>query len=431
VTVTLPREDHAFLGALRIVRILREAGHEAYVVGGAVRDLVMRRSPREYDIATSAKPTEVQALFRRTVAVGAQFGVIRVRIGHQDYEVATYRVDLGYSDGRRPDAVRFASLREDVKRRDFTMNGLALDVETGEVIDLVEGMSDIEAQLIRAIGDPFERFAEDRLRPLRAVRFAAQLGFRIEERTWHAVREAAAGVRQVSIERVRDEVQKMLDSEAPGRGFLLLGESGILREVFPDLDRAVAETRQAIAEVLDRLRGANASTLWAALAWPIHDARAFARRLHLSGAMREAIAGILETARAIQGLQGPDVAVEKRVLRSRWARDAMRLLEARGEALGEDAPAVARARSRLAEWTEQDLFPPRLLSGEDLLSLGLPQGPLIGETLNALEDASLRGEVRTREDALSWLASRLRAVPDPAGRAPEKDPSARKTGPAR
>lgn len=403
--VDLPERDAAFAGARKVVRVLRERGHEAYVVGGAVRDLVMGIRPREYDIATSARPEEVQASFRHTIPVGVQFGVVRVRLWGREYEVATYRVDLGYTDGRRPDGVRFTDLREDVLRRDFTMNGLVLDPESGEVMDFVGGGADIRAGVIRAIGEAAERFAEDRLRPLRAVRFAAQTGFRIEDATWAAVREAAGEVRRVSMERVRDEVDKMLRSARPGLGLRLAHESGLLRAAVPALAEAMGGDAEVPARVLDRLAGREGEVLWAALAWPLgpEGAGRLARALRHSRRMVEAMRGVVQVGRAIRALPDPDAAVEKRLLRSPHAAEAVGVLEAWLAETGEDAECVRHARERLAAWTREDLFPPRLLNGSEVIEAGIPAGPRVGEALRAVEDAQLRGEVLTRDDAIRWL----------------------------
>ncbi len=403
--VPLPARDPAFAGALKVVRTLRKHGHEAYLVGGAVRDLVMGLKPGEYDVATSARPEEVQALFRRTIPVGVRFGVVRVRLEGREYEVATYRADLRYSDGRRPDGVRFTHLREDVLRRDFTMNGLAMDPETGEVVDLVGGLADIRAGTIRAIGTAADRFAEDRLRPLRAVRFAAQTGFTIEQETWEAVREAADGVRVVSRERVRDELAKLLGTERPGLGLRLLHASGILAAVLPDLAFAIGEAVDLSARVLDRLRGQDERALWAALAWPlgVEGAGRLARSLRHSRKMVEAIQAIIGCAQEIRSLPRDDVAQEKRIVRRPLAALAVEILDAWLCETGQDDGCIRHARARLAQWSHEDLYPPRWLSGQEVIAAGVPAGPRVGEALEALEDAQLRGEVRTREEALGFL----------------------------
>jgi poly(A) polymerase len=214
--------------ALRIVRRLRAAGHEALYAGGCVRDALMGKKPHDFDIATSARPEQVQALFPRTVLVGAQFGVILVIEDGSEYQVATFRSDGIYKDGRHPQSVTFGSAQGDAQRRDFTVNGLFYDPIEKRVLDFVGGRKDLETRTLRAIGDPSARFAEDKLRLLRAVRFASVLDFEIEDATWSAVREGASAIHEVSAERIRDELVKIFESSGRVRGFDLLDASGLM-----------------------------------------------------------------------------------------------------------------------------------------------------------------------------------------------------------
>ena len=223
--------------ATEVVRALREAGHEAYLVGGCVRDLLMGAEPGDYDISTSARPLEVRGLFEKTVPVGEAFGVVLVLEGGYTFEVATFRTEGPYEDGRHPSRVEFATAEEDVLRRDFTVNGLLLDPldpASGNVIDHVGGREDIRRKLIRTIGDPDARFAEDHLRMLRAVRFAANLGFEVEPATLQAVRRHAPLVGRTSAERVREELTKLLTRGGARRGMQLLAETGLLQQVLPE-----------------------------------------------------------------------------------------------------------------------------------------------------------------------------------------------------
>src|SRR5579864_9201739 len=237
--------------ATSIVETLRQRGFQAYLVGGCVRDLVLGREPKDYDVATNATPEQVMGIFPETYAVGAQFGVVLVPAPDGDgasdvgmaepakalaVEVATFRSDIGYSDGRHPDEVRFSQdPREDVARRDFTINGMLLDPESGEVLDFVGGRKDLHDGVIRTIGDPERRFAEDKLRMLRAVRFAARFEYAIEPATFAAIEKLAHEIQVVSRERVRDELTRMLTEGHARRAFLLLDESGLLREVLPEI----------------------------------------------------------------------------------------------------------------------------------------------------------------------------------------------------
>ncbi len=222
--------------------------HQAYLVGGCVRDLLLGIEPADYDVTTDATPDEVMRIFPETYAVGAQFGVVLVPIGEagrSTVEVATFRSDIGYSDGRHPDQVRFSkSAQEDVERRDFTINGLLLDPVKNEVLDFVGGRKDLDAGIIRTIGEPELRFAEDKLRMLRAVRFAARFGYTIEPATFAAIQKLAPGIHQVSCERVRDELTKMLTEGHARQAFLLLDQTGLLREVLPEISamKGVAAT---------------------------------------------------------------------------------------------------------------------------------------------------------------------------------------------
>src|SRR3954462_13439313 len=225
--------------ATEIVRTLRQKGHSAYLVGGCVRDLLLRKEPTDYDVATSATPDQVQQYFSQTYPVGAQFGVILVEIGNKDFvEVATFRSDVSYSDGRHPDAVRYTeSARDDVQRRDFTINGLLLDPENDQVLDYVGGEMDLKNGLVRAIGQPDVRFQEDKLRMLRAVRFAARFDYKIEYEPFTAIQELAGQITQVSPERVRDELLKMLTEGHARRAFELLEETGLLSCVLPKITK--------------------------------------------------------------------------------------------------------------------------------------------------------------------------------------------------
>jgi len=411
--LALPAEDPVFQGARKVVGRLREAGHEAWLVGGGVRDLLLGRSPKDWDVATSALPEEVRRLFPRNIPVGVQFGVVRVRLEGREYEVATFREDLGYSDGRRPDSVRFRGLAEDVRRRDFTINGLALDPFSGRLEDLVGGIADLRAGRIRAIGDPEARFAEDHLRPLRAIRFAAKTGFAIEEATWEALVRCAASVATVSPERIAEELGRLLQSDRPGLGWRLLHRSGLLPVVLPGWEGPV----DATAEALERLRGRPLSWLWAGALLPSGPgkAREMLGRLRRSTALRDEVAATLQAAADLQGLPMGDVAREKRLVRRPEFPAALSVAEAWNPDPRPSPDPLRAARDRLALWGPEDLFPERLLDGHDLIRSGAVPGPEVAAILRAIEDAQLRGEVRDRQEALALARSLVRDRPDPPG----------------
>ncbi|MBI3962249.1 MAG: CCA tRNA nucleotidyltransferase, partial [Deinococcus sp.] len=227
--------DAHYAAAKEVVAQLQAAGYQALLAGGCVRDRLLGHTPHDYDVVTSAPPEQVMALFPHTVAVGAQFGVVRVLTRSYEFEVATFRSDGEYRDGRRPVQVVYADPRADAARRDFTINALFYDPVHDQVLDYVDGQKDLQARVIRAVGEPAQRFREDHLRPLRAVRLAAQLGFRIEPATYQAVQEAAPLVRTVSGERIRDELNRILTGPDPAQGFRLLQDTGLLAVILPEV----------------------------------------------------------------------------------------------------------------------------------------------------------------------------------------------------
>ncbi|MDY0004673.1 MAG: CCA tRNA nucleotidyltransferase [Polyangia bacterium] len=434
--------------ALSVLGRLRAAGHEAYFAGGAVRDLLLGASPHDYDVATSARPEEVTGLFPGAVEVGAHFGVVLVRVGETTVEVATFRSDGAYDDGRHPSEVRFASAGEDVERRDFTVNGLLLDPESEQVIDLVGGRADLEAGLIRAIGEPRARFSEDHLRLLRALRFAAHLGFRIEETTWAAICALAHEAARVSGERVRDELLKMLCGPRPRLALELLHSSGLLSVLLPEVAAldGVEQPPDHHPEghallhtglVLERLELDPGAPAWRrealCLAALLHDvgkavtqkvedgpggkrirfpghpesgaamAGEIARRLRLSRAQTELLVALV--AEHDQILQVPRMrrSTRLRFLRRPHIAELLRLHRADRLASSGDLSLWEACRSELAGLAEETLRPPRLLPGDALIALGVPRGPAVGRALEALEDAQLEGLVRSREEAEAWL----------------------------
>lgn len=220
-----------------IVRKLKKSGFQALLAGGCVRDLIMKKEAQDFDVATSASPDEVEKLFPKTVAIGKKFGVILVVTEDRHYEVATFRTEGSYTDGRHPDWVKFTTPEEDAKRRDFTINGIFYDPTDEKILDFVEGKKDIDAKIIRAIGDPEKRFSEDHLRMIRAVRFATNLGFKIEEKTWQVLKKMAPAIKSVSMERIRDELIKIFTRDSAGLGLRMLSDSGLLAIILPEAER--------------------------------------------------------------------------------------------------------------------------------------------------------------------------------------------------
>ncbi len=451
---------------------LRRAGHETYFAGGSVRDLVMEGTPYDYDIATGARPEEVMALFPRTVAVGASFGVVVVLYGGHEFEVATFRADGVYLDGRHPISVHFSSAAEDVARRDFTINGLLYDPESGRVIDHVGGQADIAAGVVRCIGDPRARFGEDRLRMVRAVRFVVRFGFEMESATWDALRDQASAIGEVSAERIRDELLKMLTGPAPDRALRLLDESGLLAEVLPEVAAmkgvdqpsefhpegdVFVHTALALAalELPSELPAESSSeppadsssgsqmgqvgrpdwqteALW--LATLLHDvgkpstytvtdrirfnghaavgarlAEKICRRLRLSTHHVQRVRDLVARHMHFGDVEHMRPAKRLRFLRLDHFADLLALHRADRLAGTGDLQQYDFCRAQLDDLEPEQLRPPRLLDGHDLQERGVKPGPLLGTLLRELEDAQLEGEVTTRPEAEAWLARRLAA----------------------
>ena len=389
--------------AAEVVATLRRAGHEAFLVGGCVRDRLLGRVPREFDIATSARPPEVMALFKKTLAVGAQFGVVVVVTRHAQYDVATFRADAVYTDGRRPDGVAFVSAREDVLRRDFTINGLLEDPGTGELCDFVGGRDDLAARVIRTIGDPQDRFSEDHLRMLRAVRFAVTLGFDIEGGTALGILGMAPLVAKVSGERVRQELARIVSEGDPARGFTLLSVTGILATVLPEVDESRARTAAAVLQILGPCQLAVALAAMLGSEAPVPEV---SERLKLTTDERSLLGWLLAAEGAFASVPEALAARIRFIRDPRWPTAAA-LHRARRLALGEPTATVDELMALRAELGPERLAPPRLLDGNDLKRLGLRPGPHYKRILDAVEDAQLEGRIATVEEAerLALLAT--------------------------
>ncbi len=408
--------------AARIVARLREAGHRALFAGGCVRDRLLGRPIADVDIATSARPEEVRRLFRRTIGVGAAFGVIvvidRPREGEAvHFEVATFRSDGDYGDGRRPDSITFCDDREDALRRDLTVNALFWDPDEGNVIDHVGGVADIEARVIRAVGDPRERFAEDHLRLLRAARFAARLDFELEAETAAAIRELAPKVATVSAERIRDEMTKIITHPSRRRGLELTAELGLLAIVLPEVDALRAgdgaRWKQTLG-ILERLEAKPTETLlWGGL---LHEldaktADAILERLRFSTKARVRAVELVRDAGRFGEARTMSTAALKRFLRRDGFEEHLELHRVDRLAAGAALDDFEHCRDRLAAWRAappaDGLRPPPLVTGGDLKGWGYPPGPAFKTILTAVEDAQLEGTLRSKDEAEAFVRERM------------------------
>lgn len=373
--------------------------------GGCVRDQLLGKTPKDHDVATDAPPDRVREVFgkRRTIAVGAAFGVITV-LGPKEagpIEVATFRSDVGYSDGRRPDAVAFTNAEEDAKRRDFTINGLFYDPISNQVIDYVGGQADITAKVVRAIGFPDERFGEDRLRMLRAVRFAASLRFALDEATADAIRAHAEAIRDVSAERIGVEVRRMLTETDPPRALRLLDETGLLPHVFGPLAEAGAA---ALGDAATRLECLNIDSAPLALAAVLCDvakppaAAKMARDLRWTNKEIDLVAWLVRHQDDLDGAEAKPWSVVQPLLAADGGAELAALRRLRR---GDDA-AQQYCEERLA-WPREELDPPPLLVGADLIAAGQRPGPGFGGLLERARAAQLDGEVETKTEALKLI----------------------------
>ena len=444
-----------FAAALRIVEVLRNAGHEAYLAGGCVRDLLLGRNPKDYDVATSAAPEIVLNSFPRTFAVGAHFGVVLVADEEVVTEVATFRSDGAYSDGRRPDSVQYTlSAEEDVQRRDFTINGLLLDplraadsldnptFLRAAVQDYVNGLADLDAGILRAIGNPTLRFEEDRLRLLRAVRFAARFHFAIEPSTLAAIRALASRIDSVSRERVRDELTKMLTEGRAPRAFQLLDESGLLAEVLPEASKmkGVEQPPQFHPEgdvwthtllLLGQLPPGSPLTLaWGALLHDVGKPPTFrrapdrirfdghvevgvaigaeiCRRFRFSNDETRQILALIENHMRFADAERMKPSTLKRFFRLEDFPQHLALHKMDCLAAGGNLDHWNFVRERYEAMPEEAVRPTPLLTGRELIAAGHQPGPRFKEILHAVEDAQLEGTIHTAEEAMALVRERF------------------------
>ncbi|MGH9430915.1 MAG: CCA tRNA nucleotidyltransferase [Terriglobia bacterium] len=427
--------------ALAVLGRLRDAGFEGYFVGGCVRDQLMGRLPQDYDIATNAHPGQVLELFPGALPVGAKFGVVLVSKESGDVEVATYRSDGRYDDGRHPVEVRFASTaEEDVRRRDFTINGLLFDPIEERVLDHVGGEADLRARRVRTIGDPGQRFSEDYLRMLRAVRFAARFNFTIHPPALAAIRELAPRLREVSAERTRDEILKILTEGSPRRGFELLDECGLLAEVLPEVKalQGVEQPPQFHPEgdvwihTLMMLDGLRQPSETLALGVLLHDvgkpptfsfrdrirfdghpevgakmAKEISGRLRLSSKQTERVVELVRHHLRFKDFPKMRRSTQLRFLRMEGFDEHLELHRLDCLSSHRDLTHYELARRMLQEIPAEEIRPRPLVDGDDLIAAGHKPGPRFKEILQAVEDAQLDGIISSREDALRLVEERF------------------------
>src|SRR5258708_1458931 len=422
-----------------IAQRLRESGHIAYFAGGCVRDMVRSLPAKDFDIATDATPDVVQKIFPHTYAVGAHFGVVVVVEDGLNFEVATFRSDGAYLDHRHPVDVRFSSPEEDAKRRDFTINGIFFDPEKNEVIDFVGGRADIDKKIIRAIGDPAARFSEDRLRMLRAVRFATVLDYKIDNQTWDALMASAESINEISAERIREELLKIFLSPNRVGGWDLLDQSGLMRVILPELEAmkgclqpeqfhpegdVFTHTRLMLELLPEKVSlPLVASVLFHDVAKPVtakvdgtgrirfneHDrigaamTESIMERLRFSRAEIDAVVEMVRQHMVFKDVPKMRVAKLKRFMAGPTFKEELELHRAdcaSSHQMMDNYEFLLRKRE---EFANEPIIPPPLVRGDDLIALGMKPGPKFGEILEAVETLQLEGTLRTREAALDWV----------------------------
>lgn len=430
--------------AIQILQTLRTSGHEALLAGGCVRDHLLGKTPKDYDVATSATPEQVAALFPGARMVGAHFGVVIVRAGETHVEVATFRTDGSYKDGRRPQTVTFSTPEEDAKRRDFTINGIFYDPVSERITDYVGGQQDLHGRVLRAIGDAHLRFEEDKLRLLRAVRFATTLDFEIEPGTWRAVCSHAASIREVSAERIRDELVKIFLHPRRLRGFDLLMESGLMKEVLPEIltlqgveqppqwhpeGDVFIHTRLMLSLLPEQVSlPLVLSVLLHDIAKPATFAVDETGRIRFNGHDK---LGAEMSAEILRRLKFPNDVIEpvttmvehhmgfkdvkkmrKSTLRRMMARPTWEdeLALHRVDCLGSNGllDNYEFMQAQMQEFSRAPVLPQWFVTGADLIQAGWQAGPALGKALTAVQNAQLEGVVTTREEALVWIQENCR-----------------------
>ena len=433
-------------GAISLVKRLVDAGFEAFFVGGSVRDEQLSLIPQDYDIATNAKPKDVEHLFSKTIPVGKKFGVIIVLDSGHEYQVATFRAEADYSDGRHPNSVSFADAREDALRRDFTINGLFYDPIAEKLHDWVDGKNDLKLKFIRTIGNPVERFCEDRLRMLRAVRFAAQLGFKIESKTFNAIRENCSLILDVSPERIRDELLKIFKPSYADRGLDLLHKSGLLAKVLPELEELIgceqSSAHHPEGDVFEHVRlmlsklttEAGTELIWSVLMHDIAKPETFSRdengQIHFFGHEKK---GEDISRRVLKRLRFPnnDIdAVATCVRHHMQLHDVKKLRTASLRKLflrphfmtelelhridcicsSGKLDNFIYLQDQLQAFERKPELKESFINGDDLITLGQLPGPDFGHLLKKARDRQLEGEITSRTQALGWLKAQVEKI---------------------
>ena len=393
--------------AIQIIRSLHKAGFEALLAGGCVRDTLLGKKPKDYDVVTNATPAEICKIFRRTIKVGAKFGVIIVMMDSEQVEAATFRAETGYTDGRRPDKVSFTSAKEDAQRRDFTINGMFYDSLKKEVIDYVGGKDDLKKKIIRTIGKPDERFSEDYLRMLRAVRFAAQLDFEIEKNTLNAVKKYSGNITKISGERIAMELESLCAAANRVRGVKLLISTGLAEQVFAVFrNKSAAEFAEKIFEFLPKEITFELAAAALFADCQTNEALENLEILKLSRNQLKHINFLLKKRDFLLGELS--LAQLKLIAAEPYFEDLCQLQKAIQRAQGRSASAILAVRKRAKALAGKELKPKPILNGYELIRLGAKPGPQVGHVGRELYIEQLSERIATKQQATNWVKDWLK-----------------------
>lgn len=387
--------------ALEVASRLHQSGHHAVIAGGAVRDLLLGQKPKDYDVATDALPETVLSSFKLTKAVGLAFGVVLVNDFGPAIEVATFRCDMEYKDGRHPEGVTFTDAQTDAQRRDFSINGLFYEPHSGRVIDHVGGVADLELGCIRAIGVASDRFAEDYLRMLRAIRFAIRLNFKIEDSTWLAIREHAQQLQHIAKDRIHEELLKTLQHHQPDRALQLLSDSGLLQTFIPEPNPDM--------ETPDSAQHSEGGDIVGFLSLLLLQQRDkvklinFLDELRCTNPTKQEVSKLIKTIQQLNSYEGDRLAQRKRRLRLHKPEHLFYILERSRP----HRHLLGVIRRDLSNWSKPQLFPPFLPQGKDLIQMGVKPGPEMGHILYEMESLALEDQIHNREEADAWLSEHL------------------------
>ncbi len=429
--------------AISILERLRAHGHIAFLAGGCVRDMVMGIEPADYDIATDARPEEIMALFEKTIPVGAQFGVVKVLKDGFQFEVATFRSDSTYSDGRHPDTVAFSNAEGDVQRRDFTINGMLYDPVSDNIIDYVGGKKDIEARRIRTIGDPYKRFEEDRLRMLRAIRFACRFDYQIESETASAVKKYAPKILTVSAERIREELEKIITGSRREAGIKLMDELGLLGEILPEVTTmkgveqppnfhpegdVYVHTLLTLSKLEDNPTWTLAMgallhdvgkpvtfTIEERIRFPYHEYRGeemagkICDRLKTSKAEKERIMWLVRRHLCFKDARNMRISTLKKLFAHEGYAELLVLFKADTLASSGDLSDYNFCQEMYEKLSHEEVKPKPLINGNDLIAMGLAPGPIFSKILSQVYEEQLDGKITTKEEALN-MATQLKIL---------------------